>query len=84
MGFFFALILIVICCIINLYGTAADEAVQNFSPQVECPSGIIFTAEEAFADWSAAKASEEAAKLNTDHVHYEQKGLMTCFCKQEL
>ena len=70
-GFFFALILIVICCIINLYGTRADDAVQNFSPQVECSSGIVFTAEEAFADWSAAKASEEAARLNADHVRYE-------------
>ena len=68
------LVIVFVCIAINLYATRADEAIQSFSPQVQCSPDITYDAESAFSDFQKGKG---------DQAGQEQQGLMTCFCIQE-
>jgi hypothetical protein len=47
-----AIIILVICCIINLFGaTAPDKAAQDFSPQIECDKSVTYEATQALKDF---------------------------------
>ena len=67
--------LVVLCSLVTLYGTRADEAIQSFSPQSECSTEFVYTMENALADYLLGKTPETQGQ--------EPKGLMHCFCKQE-
>lgn len=56
---FLALIVVLICTAIQLYGTRADEAIQTFSPQVECSPDFTYDAESAYLDFQRGNSDEE-------------------------
>jgi len=62
------IIILAICCMIQLYGSTADKEVQKYSPQVECDKDLVPFPDEAVTDF----------KLGD-----EQNGLMFCFCKDQ-
>jgi hypothetical protein len=49
---FIAFLLLVICAFINVYGASADSEIQKFSPQVQCDSTLVITAEQALEDFN--------------------------------
>ena len=46
------LILLILCCLIILYGATADERIQDWSPQVECAADVTIEPQAALDDFN--------------------------------